>query len=210
MKVTEDVYAIDSTSGNYAYVILKPQVILIDTGRPGQGKSILHELADLQVKPDDIRHILLTHHDGDHTGSAGYLQRASAAKVWISETDLPFLKREMTPTGIKRYISKLMRVEIPNPIETYSQAGEIEGIQMIPTPGHTPGHVCLLYKEVLFAGDLVVNLGGRLRLSPPIMTWDGDLVQASAREVGKLRFHWVCPAHGAPIDRGSLWENLFS
>jgi glyoxylase-like metal-dependent hydrolase (beta-lactamase superfamily II) len=83
MKITDDVYVLDSTNGNYAYVILKPQVILIDTGRPGQGKNIIRELAGLGVKVEDIRHILLTHHDGDHTGSVAYLQRASAAKVGI-------------------------------------------------------------------------------------------------------------------------------
>jgi hypothetical protein len=49
VKITDDVYALNSTKGNYAYLILREKNILVDTGRPGQGKSILDELKSLNI-----------------------------------------------------------------------------------------------------------------------------------------------------------------
>ncbi len=69
MKVTDEIYALDSTKGNYAYLVLGEETVLIDTGRPGQGKGILKDLESMNVKPQDIKHILLTHHDVDHVDS---------------------------------------------------------------------------------------------------------------------------------------------
>ena len=49
VKITDDVYALNSTKGNYAYLILREENILVDTGRPVQGKSILDELKSLNI-----------------------------------------------------------------------------------------------------------------------------------------------------------------
>jgi hypothetical protein len=48
LKITDDVYALDSTKGNYAYLILGEEIIMVDIGRPGQGKGILNELESLK------------------------------------------------------------------------------------------------------------------------------------------------------------------
>jgi glyoxylase-like metal-dependent hydrolase (beta-lactamase superfamily II) len=60
LKITEDVYALDSANWNYAYLILGEEIILVDTGRPGQGKNILKEIKSMNIKPQDIKHILIT------------------------------------------------------------------------------------------------------------------------------------------------------
>ncbi|MGZ7160381.1 MAG: MBL fold metallo-hydrolase, partial [Methanobacterium sp.] len=60
MKVTENIHALNSTRGNYAYLILGEKVNLIDTGRPGQGKGILNELGTINVNPEQIKNILIT------------------------------------------------------------------------------------------------------------------------------------------------------
>jgi len=208
MKITDDVYALESTRGNYAYAVLAPAPVLVDTGRPGQGQKILDELRSLGVRPEDLRHIYLTHHDVDHVGSAAFLQRATGAKTWASHTDLPYILGEKPRPGLKRLATLLMRPEIPAQIGAYPADGRLEGLQVIPTPGHTPGHVCLLYRDVLFAGDLVFGFNGRLTLSPAVMTWDPAQVKESARKMAAYPFRWVCPAHGAPLERRDLWERL--
>ncbi len=208
MKITDDVYALESTRGNYAYVILGPTAILVDTGHPGQGQKIMDELGSLNVEPKDVRHILITHHDVDHIGNAAYLERATGAQVWAPQIDLPYILGQKPRPGIKRFAALLMRAEIPAQVHPFPPENEMQGLKIIPTPGHTPGHVCLLYKDVLFAGDLVVGLRGQLRLSPALMTWDTALVKESARKIAAFPFRWVCPAHGAPVERGNLWEQL--
>jgi glyoxylase-like metal-dependent hydrolase (beta-lactamase superfamily II) len=208
MKITEEVYSLDSTRGNYAYAVLGSTVMLVDTGRPGQGPGILRDLRALGVQPGDVRHILLTHHDVDHIGSAAFLQRETGAQVWASHTDIPYILGEKPRYGIKRIVGALMRTPAPAGLKSYPESGEVEGVRVIPTPGHTPGHVCLLYQDVLFAGDLVMSMGGPLGLSRPLMTWDMDAVRESARKVGEYDFRWICPAHGQPTERGDVWEKL--
>jgi glyoxylase-like metal-dependent hydrolase (beta-lactamase superfamily II) len=101
-----------------------------------------------------------------------------------------------------------MPAKIPTQISAFPPENELEGIKIIPTPGHTPGHICFLYKDVLFAGDLVIGSKNKLQLSPAIMTWDMAQVKESARKVAPLPFNWVCPAHGTWTERGKLWEQL--
>jgi glyoxylase-like metal-dependent hydrolase (beta-lactamase superfamily II) len=210
MKITENVYALNATQGNYAYAVRTPEgAILVDTGRPGQGKKSLAELASLGIQPADVRHIFLTHHDIDHIGSAAFLQRETGAQVWASQTDIPYILGEKTRHGIKKYISVLMRAELPTGIRAYPPDGRLEGFEVIPTPGHTPGHVCLLYQDVLFAGDLVMGRGGQLKLSPGIMTWDPAQVKESAKKIAGYSFQWICLAHGEPMPRGDQWEKLY-
>jgi glyoxylase-like metal-dependent hydrolase (beta-lactamase superfamily II) len=63
----------------------------------------------------------------------------------------------------------------------------------VPTPGHAPDHVCLLYGKVLFSGDLILGEGSSY--VPP----DGGSLVAyldSLEKVGELDLELICPGHG--------------
>lgn len=199
MKITDKVYALDSTRGNYAYIIHDDDVILIDTGRPGQGKGILKELNSMNIRPEDIKHILITHHDVDHIGNLALLEKVSDARIWASKEDIPYINGDKNRPGIKRMVSILMRTGKPGNISTYPQKQEIEDIKIIPTPGHTPGHVCLLYEDVLLAGDLLRNSKGQLKPLASFMNDDETALRKSIDKIDQFSFKWVCPAHGEPI-----------
>jgi len=208
LKVIENVFALDSTKGNYAYLIIDKEIILIDTGRPGQGKAILKELESMGINPKNIKHILLTHNDVDHIGNAAMLQVATGAKLWSSKEDLPYIYGKIKRPGVKKIISALIKVEIPKNIITFGDNDNLPSILVIKTPGHSPGHVCFLYKDILFAGDLVMNRGSKLKPSFRIMTWDRKILLESIKKVSKYNFKWICPAHGIPSEKGKQWENL--
>jgi len=113
LKVTGDVYALDATKGNYAYLILSEEIILVDTGRPGQGKAILNELKSMNIKPEDIKHILITHHDIDHIGNLALLEEETGASIWASKEDIPYIYGEKNREGIKRFLSFIFRIKKP-------------------------------------------------------------------------------------------------
>ena len=113
MKVTDSVYMLDCTGESHSYIILGGEPMLIDTCIPGKGPKILSELASIGVKPQDIKHILLTHHDVDHIGNAAFLQQASGADVWASAVDIPYIMGQKTREGHKKFISMLMKVRLP-------------------------------------------------------------------------------------------------
>jgi len=208
MKVTEEVYTLDSTKGNYAYLILGEEIILVDTGRPGQGKKILNELMSMNIKLEDIKHILITHHDIDHIGNLALLEKETGASIWASKEDIPYICGEKNRPGIKRFFSFIMRAKKPEKINAYNENQKIGDIEVIPTPGHTPGHVCLLYKDILFAGDLLRNSKGHLTPMKSFMNWDTLMSRESIKKVADYQFEWICPAHGEPVKRDDQLEQL--
>lgn len=207
MKITDNVYALDATKGAYTYIILGKEIILVDTGLRWKGKGILRELAAINIKLEDIKHIVLTHHDLDHVGNAAMLQRLSGAKLWADSKDIPYIKGDKKRPGIKRVFSIINKVERPDEIYAYNGQTKIGDIQIVPTPGHTPGHVCILYKDVLFAGDLVKCK--KEKIEPyPNMNCDKELLKKSIKGISPISFKWVCPAHGIPVERGDKWEAM--
>lgn len=205
MKVTDDVFGLDATKGNYAYLILGEETILIDTGRPGQVKGILKELKSMNISPEDIKHILITHHDIDHIGNLALLEKETDASIWASKEDIPYIQGEKSREGIKRFLSFFLKTKKPEKTNPYPEDHKIGDVAIIQTPGHTPGHVCLLYKDVLFVGDLVRTSNGEIEPMASFINWDTDLSMESIRKVGDLPFKWVCPAHGEPVERKGEW-----
>ena len=165
-------------------------------------------LAALGLKPNDIAHILLTHHDVDHIGNAKVLQQTSGATLWAPQIDVPYIHGDRNRPGIKRIVQTLVKVDKPHVDKIYAAGQKIGSIEVIPTPGHTAGHVSLLYQDILFAGDLVMSAKGKLRPSPPLMTWNTSELKKSLKHVGTLSFEIVCPAHGLPVKGANLWDAL--
>ena len=209
MKVTDNIHALDSTKGNYAYVILGEEIILVDTGRPGQGKGILNDLKSMGIEPQDVKHILITHHDVDHIGSLAFMQQATGAKIWASKEDIPYIYGEKSRPGIKKLISYIMRVKKPENVNHYPENGKIGDVEVIPSPGHTPGHVCLLYKDVLFIGDLFRTSNGEVSPMGSFMNWDDSVLKQSIAKIDNYDFKWICPAHGGPIKRDGQLKELY-
>lgn len=208
MQVTSGIHLLEETKGSFVYLILGDQPVLVDTGMAGKGQKIIEALGKLGIQSGDLAHIVLTHQDVDHIGNAKQLQQWSGATLWAPEIEIPFIHGERRGQGIRKLLSSLMRVDRPTGVRPYEAGTQIGGLEVIPAPGHTPGHVCLRRDDVLLAGDLVTTRRGKLKPSPGLLTWSKDELRNSMREVGKLDFDWVCPAHGLPVRRGNLWETL--
>jgi glyoxylase-like metal-dependent hydrolase (beta-lactamase superfamily II) len=199
MKISDNVYLLDSTGGSYVYIVMGNETALVDTGLPWKGKIIMKELGSIGIKPGDIEHILLTHHDIDHIGNVFMLQQLTGAQVWASKEDIPYITGEIDRYGFKKYLKYFFKVKKPKDIKPYIPGRRINGIDVIPTPGHTPGHVCLLYNDILFAGDLLENKKGKLMPYPPPWNWNDSMMLESVDKISQIPNRWVCPAHGKPI-----------
>jgi glyoxylase-like metal-dependent hydrolase (beta-lactamase superfamily II) len=207
IKINNNVYALQSTKGSYAYVILGKEIILVDTGQMWEGRAIIKELLSMNIRLEDIKHIVLTHHDLDHVGNAAKLQKLTNAKLYASVEDIPYIMGYKTRPGIKKLFSFIFRVKKPKNVIAYNKNSKIGDIEVIATPGHTPGHVCILYEDILFVGDLVKSQKGSL-IPYPNMNWNEVTLMKSIENIGKLPFKWICPAHGEPVERDNLWENI--
>ena len=112
--------------------------------------------------------ILLTHGHFDHIMATGPLARAQGAPVYVGEADM-----EMLNDAAINGHADLMgggtcwpRIEA-RPYEGAALAACGMDFDVLPTPGHSKGSVCLYLKDagVLFSGDTLFRAGyGRLDL----------------------------------------------
>jgi hydroxyacylglutathione hydrolase len=129
---------------------LTHEAIVID---PGEEISRIHRrLTELGLK---VTQILITHAHIDHVGGALKLKRLTGAPILLNENDLPLLTMMEMQAG-------WLGVETP---ETEAPDGSLaDGLrvglesfpaQVVHTPGHTQGSVCLYFQplELLVAGD---------------------------------------------------------
>ena len=90
-----------------------------------------------------IEAILLTHGHFDHVGGVKAIAQATGCAVYLCQEDLS-LPRQLT-AGELFYT------------DTYAEGDTLElaglTFRVLHTPGHTPGSVCLLVEDYLFAGD---------------------------------------------------------
>jgi glyoxylase-like metal-dependent hydrolase (beta-lactamase superfamily II) len=110
-------------------------------------KTIAAQLAEIGVRPEDVRLVAISHTHGDHVGNVGMFT-ASTVLIQKAEYDWAFARPE-------------------KPFSAEHKAQKLEGdhdvwgdgsVRIISTPGHTPGHQSLLVRiektgYVLLAGD---------------------------------------------------------
>lgn len=205
MKITENVYMLDCTAFSHAYAVTGENgITLIDTCVLGKGAEILTELKTYGIDPSDIKRILITHHDIDHIGNAAFLQEQCGCEVMISKTDLPCVTGEQKRDGFKKVLGLFMKADVPKDIKAFTSE-RIDEISVIPTPGHTRGHCCLRFDNVLFAGDLISTKNGKVTLPPAIMTWKPKELCESCKKLDMNGVDFICPAHGDPV-KADAWS----
>jgi len=208
MNITANIFLLETPRFSNVFLIKDEDHILIDTGMPGQTKRILGELTALNIEPKTISHILLTHHDVDHTGNIKKLQEATGATVWIGSDDAPYLMGEMKRPGVKRIIQSVIRPQKPADCRYFEGSGNFGKLQAIPTPGHTPGHHIFQYNSVVFTGDLFKTPNGRFKRMPPRMNWEEGQLLSSLSLLRTLSFDWLCPSHGVPVRNSGTLEKF--
>jgi len=115
---------------------------VIDPG--GEEHRILTECAKRQLK---VEKILLTHAHPDHIGAAFDLRRTTRAELCCHRDETAVLQAVLQ-TGSGTSVEADHLLEDGEQIEV----GNLH-IQVIHTPGHTPGGVCYLARPCLFTGD---------------------------------------------------------
>src|SRR5205085_4855063 len=82
MAVTKDivprVHRLGNSVVNWYLVEGDGGLTAIDTGLPGFDKTLNSDLATLGFELSDVKAVILTHSDGDHTGLAGTFKDAGA------------------------------------------------------------------------------------------------------------------------------------
>ena len=119
------------------------------------GDNIPEILFRLEKHGLTLRQIVITHAHIDHIGGAALLKKATGAPVLLNQKDLALL-------NIMEIQAGWLGVPTPQvaPPDASAEDGLTIGLSSLPaevlhTPGHTPGSICLFFPEqhLLLAGD---------------------------------------------------------
>ncbi len=177
-----------------AYVLVRDtQAAVVDTGVPGSAGDIEAALGRVGLAWPDVGHVIVTHLHGDHQGSLGdVLANAPSATAYAGELDIP-------------------EITSPRPVTAVGDGDEVFGLQIVHTPGHTPGHIAVFDPEasVLVAGDALAGAdaagGAAGEVAGPLPQFTPDTASAndSVRKLAALMPDTVLFGHGEPVDGGA-------
>ena len=169
------------------------QTILIDTGiGPGNprlpGGTLLSELTGIGVNPEDINQVLVTHMHLDHIGTntkevdgkrvpvfpnARYVINRKEWDFWTTDTAAKDL--------IERQALPIQAAGLLDLVDEDHKAAP--GISYLSTPGHTPGHVCVLLEsgneKAVVLGDVAHT---PIQVSEPDWSVSADTDQELGRQ----------------------------
>lgn len=213
MQISQGIHQIPGTVANVFLIVEPDGLTLIDCGLPRSADKILRYVHSLGREARDIRRILITHADDDHYGSLAELQAASGAQVFASPLEAQAIARGNISRPLKlnaalRLVFALSRpfirarpCTVHHTVKNDQCLNHLGMLKVIETPGHTPGHISFYAPSqgILFAGDSLRSIDGRLVVSSGINTWDERAALESARKQAALQPRIVCVGHGAVV-----------
>lgn len=219
---------------NVYLVRLDEGYLLIDCGMNTEAcfQALSRALDAAGVRWQDIREILLTHIHPDHMGLAHRVLPLTGARLWLHEHDAEFLGKLTQFERYQAWTEEVLRQAgvTPDLIAQIAHVSEdirksfhrlepdrlLRGGEKIPatageleviwTPGHSPGHVCLYGRErrVLFSGDQMLE-----DISPNIGWHEGrdplGEFLASLDVLARVEIELILPSHGAPFSGHRHW-----
>jgi len=142
-----------------------------------------------------VAYIINTHGHPDHVCGNGRIQEATGAQIVMHSADAAYFD----DPRIKDYFSSLGMDESP-PIGLIVEDGDViavgeEQLQVIHTPGHTPGGICLYNPPHCFTGDtLFVGAVGRTDFPGGSMEQMSKAIRTRLLTLPEDTFVW--PGHG--------------
>jgi glyoxylase-like metal-dependent hydrolase (beta-lactamase superfamily II)/ferredoxin len=168
-------FAAESSYGASSYLIVRPGGnILVDS--PRFSLPLVRRIEEM----GGIRWMFLTHRD-DVADHQKWASRFLAERIMH--------RADLTPRI----------TEVERPISGTDDTDLDDELTAIPTPGHTPGHTVLLYRnKYLFSGDHIwwSPRYDSLNASPSVCWYSWPEQIRSVERLLRYRFEWVLPGHG--------------
>lgn len=183
---------------NAALIIEDKGLTLIEAGTPESFPRFTACIEGLGFKLTDLKTIIIGHYATDHIGELKRLVAESGAKVYAHELEIPLLQKQMPP---EFYTRDFEVAHIDYPLKDGTILPILGGLEVIHTPGHTPGS-CALYlqkQKMLFGVDMIRYSRGEFHLAPPQYIRDYSTQLKSMLKLATYDFDILIPYHGMPL-----------
>ncbi len=188
--------------GSKAFLVVEDEITLIDAGLRGSGPLLRRYLDGLGRSPREVTRIVCTHGHPDHIGGVREIAAMTGAEVLMHDADVQRLRMDMK--GALRHLRPWAFVaavtrgpEDAKPLADDTVLPGLGGLEVVHTPGHTPGSVCLYARAhgILIVGDVLQVIRGALSLPSLVFTEDMALARRSIGRLAALDVRTICFAH---------------
>jgi glyoxylase-like metal-dependent hydrolase (beta-lactamase superfamily II) len=206
--------------GSSAFVLVeREEITVIDAGWKGKGRRVLATLESLGRSPQEISYIIATHYHLDHIGGVAQVKDPSPGRTAIHESEVRYVERkdgEKLPNPFQNRLlgflmSPLLALYHPPPfsvdlpLQDGAQFPQLGGMEVVHTPGHTPGSISLHFPQegLLIVGDALQYKNGKFGLPHRLFSSDLKQAQASVRRLAQLDFDTLCFSHFPALQKGA-------
>lgn len=230
MKIKENIYIlelpnINPQSNDFVYpTVIKDgsNLTLIDTGYPKQIEYIKSALEKDGLDINNIKTIILTHQDIDHIGNVkDILNLVPDIEIISYNEEADYINGNKTPCKVEymeRNLDKMdekgkkfyhlfktffenNKINVDKVVKNGDVISKGEDMQVIATPGHTPGHMCLYIEKykLLIAGDLLLLKDGNITICPKELNYNNDMYLQSVNKIRDLELEMIICFHGGLV-----------
>jgi glyoxylase-like metal-dependent hydrolase (beta-lactamase superfamily II) len=172
--------------------VLEPDLSLIDCGYSGSAARIARAIEAAGRSMDELARVICTHGHPDHAGGARELALAGVAILIHPSRGGIFAAMTPEPPATQ-------------PIEDGDILPILGGLEVVHTPGHTPGSVCLYGRRdrVLFVGDTLQRRFGTVSFASTLYSDDIGTARRSVQRLALLDVDTVVFSHFPPLTEGA-------
>ena len=184
--------------------------VMVDAGFALAQGNLKKTLVEAGCKPGDLKLVVLTHADWDHTGNCLFLRKKYGAKIAVHrneglalETGNMYANRKRKGT-VPKLVYGLFRPALVRTFKADVFVADGEDLlpygfnaRVIDTPGHTIGSISILpVFGDFFCGDFLTNNG-----KPQANSFldDAGEMEASVKKLKDLDIKRIYPGHGKPF-----------
>ena len=217
IQIAKDMHQIRTVGARVTLIMSGRDAVLVDAGLRGSSNTITAGLKALSVSPDHVSLIVLTHYDPDHSGGLARLAEATSAKVAVhareasivsgaSPAPSPYRSKVLAAVA-RPLIAPLYGapVDVDYLLEDGDRLPVETDIQVLHTPGHTRGSICLYLTatKVLITGDALQYRFRRLSPPAAAVTEDPKQAKESLKKLLLVDFDTLCFGHFPPLRSGA-------
>ncbi len=191
--------------GSSAFLIVEDELTLIDAGLAGSGGLLRRYLARIARRPEEIVRIVCTHAHPDHIGGVREIAFGHETEVLMHPADAARLRVTLREVIARPTPSKIVALltrgpEDARPLADGEVLAALGGLEVVHTPGHTPGSVCLYARrdQLLFVGDVLQVVRGRLSFASQFFSEDLSLARRSIAKLAALDVETIALSHFPP------------
>lgn len=193
---------------SYAWVLrTRNGAALIDTGADAQGEALLAELRQEGLEPEDVHTVLVTHGHRDHWSAAHLFPRA---RVLVGPGEARVVRGERPLHSLAgQFLARFTKAPpLPEHLEEVDggQMLEVDGesLRVFHVPGHTPGSVMYLWRDILFTGDSLLGGPEGVVLAPGVFSESPKQNRESLEQLEDVPFTRIADGHAGLTSNARL------